>query len=158
MIIVGKRLFGKVDCVPGLFYIATTFLHVFYFPLIPLGSFIVLANSAQKNEYGDTAHMVIKTSFSVKSWLMAYIRGAMIGAIVISLAVVILTLAGALEGMQRYADDGSLWMVTIPIVVVAFILTYLSYKFCNASEKRARALGQIAGYTDEAVLRALGIR
>jgi hypothetical protein len=39
MIIVwGSRLYGKVDAVPGLFHVATRFGHIWYLPLIPMGS------------------------------------------------------------------------------------------------------------------------
>jgi hypothetical protein len=158
VIIIGKRFFGKVDCVPGLFYIATTFIHVFYFPIIPLGSCIVLANSRHTTRYGATAHMVFKTGFSFKSWLTAYVRGILIGATILSIAAAVMTYFDLLLGLKPYAENGSLWVVTGSIASISFGLTYLSYKFCKASEKRARALGKAAGFQDEAVLRAIGVR
>src|SRR4051812_35573400 len=37
----GSKLFGRVDRVPGFFYVATEFAHVWYFPLAPIRSVLV---------------------------------------------------------------------------------------------------------------------
>lgn len=44
----GTRLYGKVDEVPGLFHVATKFFHIWFLPLIPLGSHVVIEKSWNK--------------------------------------------------------------------------------------------------------------
>ena len=41
----GRKLFGRVDCVPGLFCVATEFYYVWSCPIVPLRSVIVVAES-----------------------------------------------------------------------------------------------------------------
>ena len=42
-IVWGARLLGKVDCVPGMFHVATMFAHLYYIPLIPMQSYVVFS-------------------------------------------------------------------------------------------------------------------
>lgn len=41
IVIWGNRLYGKVDQVPGRCHVATRFFHLYFIPLIPLGSYVV---------------------------------------------------------------------------------------------------------------------
>lgn len=67
LIVYGTRFYGKVRAC-GSSYLSTQFIHVWYVPLIPIGTHLVL----QENE--DGGHRTIKTPFSVKSMLAAYLR------------------------------------------------------------------------------------
>lgn len=40
-LIVGQRVCGRVDDVPGICHVATRFVHFYYVPLIPLSSWII---------------------------------------------------------------------------------------------------------------------
>jgi len=73
MIIFGTRYYGKVDEVPGLFHVATRFLHIWFIPLIPLGSILILAKS------GNSIHGA-KIPLSFKSILIAWLRAAVLAA------------------------------------------------------------------------------
>jgi hypothetical protein len=42
MFIVGARLYGKVDALPGLFFVKTRFLHVYWIPVVPRESYLLL--------------------------------------------------------------------------------------------------------------------
>lgn len=66
-IVFGTRLYGKVDEVPGLFHVATNFFHVWYLPLIPVGSVVVL-------DKRGGAFRGAKIDLSVKSVLVAWAR------------------------------------------------------------------------------------
>ena len=46
-IISGKGIYGKVDRVPGFFSIGTLFHHIYYLPLIPLKSYVLLKQSGK---------------------------------------------------------------------------------------------------------------
>src|SRR3954470_304932 len=78
VIIWGTTHAGKVDEVPGLFHVVTQFGHLYYIPLIPTGSYIVL----EKNSDGGFRGASIPISF--KSWLVAWLREACILGIVAS--------------------------------------------------------------------------
>lgn len=71
MIVYGTRHYGKVDRLgldaKGGPYVATRFAHVYFLPLIPLGSTLVLAESGNGVEG-------LKLSLSGKSVLFAYLR------------------------------------------------------------------------------------
>lgn len=79
MIVWGTRLFGKVDEVPETFYVATAFFHIWYVPLIPLGSHIVFRESSEGWEG-------VPIRLSLKSVTVAWVRGfAVLGAIVFTI-------------------------------------------------------------------------
>src|SRR4051812_36121775 len=85
-IVWGSKLMGKCDVVPGLFHVATKFGHVYYLPLIPTGSFAVLAQDG-------TSFRGVPVSMSFKSIMLAWARaitfllgiGFAIGAMVVGL-------------------------------------------------------------------------
>src|SRR5262249_36136559 len=89
IIIFGQRRSGKVDEIPGLCYVHTQFFHVYYVPLIPLMSYIVLAGSETGQGFRG-----VRTSLSFKSILVSWVRtaavlatiGGIIGAIVYGVA------------------------------------------------------------------------
>ena len=67
MIIYGTRHFGAVDEVPGLGCVKTRFFHIWFIPLIPLGSAFLT-----KEEWGSNEG--ISVAFSLKSVFMAWFR------------------------------------------------------------------------------------
>jgi hypothetical protein len=70
VLIVGKRLCGKVDRVPGLFYVSTMFFHIDYVPLVPVSSFLVFEGTEQGEQFRG---MQIK--MSGRSVLAGLLRG-----------------------------------------------------------------------------------
>ena len=70
-IICGRRLFGRVDQVPGTCYVATRFFHLYYVPLIPLSSWIINQGAEKTFDFREQ-----RIRLSVKSvvfgWLQAY--------------------------------------------------------------------------------------
>jgi hypothetical protein len=74
VLVFGTTLYGSVDRVPGLCYVATMFFHAFYLPLIPLGTMIVEEGSERGNIFERTVeakHMWL----CPKSVLAGYLRG-----------------------------------------------------------------------------------
>jgi len=65
-------MYGRVDEVPGLFYVATKFGHILRIPVIPLGSHIVV-DEAKDGWRG------MPIGLSWKSVLAAYLRGLFMG-------------------------------------------------------------------------------
>jgi hypothetical protein len=77
-------MFGKVDQVPMLGHVATSFLYVQFVPIIPLGSYLVL-------EDGQSA---VSVGFSPKSVLVAWTRAAL----------VVLAIGAGVSGIVAVAD------------------------------------------------------
>ena len=66
IVIYGTRYYGKVRAC-GRSFVGTQFLHIYFVPLIPLGTKLVL------EEVGNT-YRTIATSFSLKSMMAGYLR------------------------------------------------------------------------------------
>jgi hypothetical protein len=82
-IVWGSRLMGKVDVVPGLFHVATKFGHLYYIPLIPTGSFVVMSQT------GDDFRGV-PIGLSAKSILVAWLRaGLFVAAMIASCSILV---------------------------------------------------------------------
>jgi hypothetical protein len=83
VVIYGSRLMGKTDFVPGLFHVATRFGHIYYLPLIPMASYVVLGQSGE-NFRG------VPITLSAKSILLAWARAGLfvVGVIVSIVAAV----------------------------------------------------------------------
>ncbi len=62
----GTRLYGRTDVVPDLFRVQTKFAHMWFLPVIPLGSHLVMDSS--------DGPIGIPVSFSIKSWLLTWAR------------------------------------------------------------------------------------
>lgn len=67
MIVIGTRLFGGTDEVPGLFHVSTKFFHIDFLPLCPLTSYLVL-----KRRSGS--FQGVEMPLSGKSVALAYAR------------------------------------------------------------------------------------
>src|SRR2546422_392672 len=78
----GQRFFGKVDVVPGLCHVATRFFYVQFFPLVPLQSFILIAGKGEERG--------VPTSMSFKSVLVAWLRAALVLALLGGLVLMVI--------------------------------------------------------------------
>src|SRR5262245_22763382 len=86
----GTQMYGKVDKVPMLGHVATSFFYLQFVPLIPLGSYLVL-------EDGQGS---IGVGFSFKSLLVAWLRTALVfGAFGLMIAGIISAGDHSLGGM-----------------------------------------------------------
>jgi hypothetical protein len=138
IIIYGSKLYGKVDVVPGLFHVETKFGHLWYIPLIPLESFVVLGKS------GDGFNG-IKIPMSFKSILYAWLRA---GTLVAAIFATFITIS--------MFDSGSSAWVTPAIVGLSALATFCVLSFhkgsTHASRKRAYQIGEKIGITQEGLL------
>jgi hypothetical protein len=67
-LIAGTRACGKVDEVPGLFHVTTRFVHLYYVPLIPVGSFLLQPADERHGRPGEPLGL------NAKSIAFAYLR------------------------------------------------------------------------------------
>ncbi|HEY3445201.1 MAG TPA: hypothetical protein VGK67_02510 [Myxococcales bacterium] len=96
MLIFGKRLFGRVDEVQGVFYVAPLFGHLFYFPLVPLQTWLLVSGSEHfaGGAQGEWTASGIPIPTSAKSVLFGWARGFLLAA---AFASVPAALQGLLE-------------------------------------------------------------
>ena len=159
----GSRLYGKVDNVKGLFYVATKFGHFDYFPLFPAGSWIV-------TEKTGNGWRGVPIPVSFKSILMGWLRAVAVLAIVLGAVGMVAAIdemsnargtpARVLSGGRvipaRPGSNGPLIAATLSGAVIAgalFILIGSRYVpgLGKASPRRAEELGRMLGL-DEATL------
>src|SRR4051812_41297249 len=126
MIVVwGEKLYGKVDHVPGLFYVSTKFFYLQYLPLIPLGSVLVLDGSEKDNAYRGA-----KIGLSGKSVLFAWLRTALIVGMIVLLFVGIAGLAEKRQSVEMAA-------VGFGGIVGLGLVLWASYRFSRPGAERA---------------------
>ncbi|HET9618323.1 MAG TPA: hypothetical protein VFP74_14240 [Pseudolabrys sp.] len=142
MFVFGTTFFGKIQSVPGLFYVATKCFHIFFLPLIPLGTYFVFEGSARHDSKGgkDRISTLVKPMpFDIKTVLMAWLRVALILAIV-----------GAGTRMVAFGFS----IATIIVLVLAAASLHLSYVLSRADVEKAMELGQIGRFPNAIVARS----
>lgn len=129
----GTQLFGKVDKVPMLGHVATSFFYLQFVPLVPLGSYLVLEDGQEQ----------ISVGFSLKSLLIAWLRTAMVfGAGGLAIAGII-----TLSDSELPLAVGCLSLAGF--CVVGMIGSYYIPLVSSASYERAMALADQVGATAE---------
>lgn len=131
VIIYGTRFYGKVKAC-GSSFLATQFVHIYYVPLIPMGTQLVLEENAG-------SYKGIKSAFSLKSMFAAYMR--VWGPIAVIAAIAI-----GVGALDDFSDDGVAMAIvgTFTAVVVLALLagTILGFAVVgklSLDEKRKRA-------------------
>lgn len=131
VIVYGTRFYGKVNAC-GSSFLATQFFHIYYVPLIPIATQLILEENVGGSFKG------IKSTFSVKSMLAAYLRVWGPIAVIVAIAIGI----GALED---FGDDGLAMAVvgafTAVVVLAMLASTILGFAVMgklSLDEKRKR--------------------
>jgi hypothetical protein len=144
IIIWGNGLYGKVDHVPGLFYVASRFGHLYYIPLIPTESVLILDGSETSEGYRG-----VSIGLSFKSILFAWLRVALL------LFGVYGAVAGVIHLFMLFGGhpNANHWTAaqSIAFAVVGFGMLYASYRFSKASPHRALELGKRLGLEPEQI-------
>jgi hypothetical protein len=129
----GTQLYGKVDRVPMLGHVATSFFYLQFVPLIPLGSYLVL-------EDGQGS---ISVGFSFKSLLVTWLRTALVfGAFG-------LLIAGIVASGERSPAGMTVGFGGAILCVGAMVGSYYVPFIGNASYERAMALVDQIGVKPE---------
>ncbi len=129
----GIGLYGKVDHIPCLFYVATRFFYIQFIPLIPVGSYIVWDNGR-----GNSG---ISLGLSAKSVFFAWARLALLIGGSIAAIIAFLTGAEALAGQGHWLIPA----LEVLLSALLFYAFYASYRFARPGPARALALAQRAG-------------
>jgi hypothetical protein len=121
---VGSELYGAVDRIPGLCYVATKFDHVFFLPLLPAGTYIVWEGSEHEEGFQGK-----RVALSWKSMLIGYYRG-WVGA----LAVFLFAFQGMTTPMILGVDEHP---ATVIIFLVGLVVGITATLFVVSSRLRA---------------------
>jgi hypothetical protein len=142
LLIFGQGKYGKVDHVPNLFYVVTEFFHLYYVPLLPLRSYLVLDGSRP-----GAPTTTARISLSLKSMLVGWLRAAFVLAVVGGVIGGVIALVEYLSA----GHGGRLETVLIPwvIAVAGVVLYWLSRRATRAGLERALALGDQVGLPAE---------
>lgn len=137
---VGVSLYGKVDQVPGLFHVATQFIHVSFVPLIPKQSYVVMYGTEKGDKFEGCP-----IGFNTKSILFAWLRCfLLLGGIVAGVAAFLVA-----QRPARGPDGWHAYSLLFALAGLAFILLVLSYRVTNARPLRALELARRAGVSPE---------
>src|SRR5262245_60330158 len=125
---VGTHLYGKVDQVEGLFYVATKFLHLNFLPLVPLGSHLVFAGTEK-----DGGFRGVPLGWSFKSIAFTYLRLALLALLALGIT---LTVFFAIESAKPGGNwrDVEVWSTVLVVCALSF---WGSYRLTRASPWRA---------------------
>jgi hypothetical protein len=132
IIIWGSKLYGKTDEVPGLFHVATSFGHLWYIPLFPTASYLIL--DVESAQHG------IRIPLRWKSTLLGWGRpGTLITAVVAGIRAL---------SEHRDPEAGIIAACICGAAIVAHLVLNLSRGLRFATYERARALADIAGINE----------
>ena len=133
VIVYGTRFYGKVRAC-GRSFLGTQFFHIYYVPLIPIGTHLILEES------GDGSYKGIKTGFSMKSMLAAYLRVWGPIAVIIALCI-------GIAGIDDLEGDPLLMVIaaavtgiSVLLLLVGTILGWAVIGKLSADEKKQRAV------------------
>jgi len=136
IIISGVRFAGKVDAVPQVGHVATRFFHLYYVPLIPVGTFLV--TDEREDEFSG-----LPLPWSFKSILVGWLRTAGFLAFVPAIFLLV-------TGVTR--SDAARVGAGVLIILLAAAVLWFCYKLksiTTASYERAIDLASRLGLSPE---------
>jgi len=153
MVVCGARLYGFTDLVPGLFYVKTKFIHLMYFPLYPIATYIIFQEPEQRNGGGGGSRGLVSVEIpsSFKSQYLAWGRASLLFLTFYSgLASITVWLPdGWDEDQDKNQNEDNLYIPPFPRIMIAILFLVLSVSlwhlyyhksFNNASHERATEL------------------
>lgn len=146
----GSGLFGRTDKVGNLLYVGTNFIHLFFIPLIPLGSYVVRREHDEWDGFKG-----VRIRLSIKSILYAWARTAAI----ITIPVMLYRFYDASYGVGAIGRDpmySSSWdygpgWTGVLYIAGSLLALWLMRVTSVASNRRGIELAQMAGFQIERV-------
>ena len=138
IIIYGTRFYGKVKAA-GSSFLGTQFVHIYYVPLIPIGTHLILEESGG-------SYKGIKTAFSFKSMLAAYLRIWGPLAVLASIAIGIGALDDISDGLEMAVVGVFTGVVTLALLVGTVLAWAVLGKLSHDEKKQRAVYGLHLGY------------
>jgi hypothetical protein len=146
MVVIGASLFGKIYAIPGVCYVATRFLHIFYVPFVPTSSWIVFDEAnASFFSTGWQGHQLKRLHWG--SIVAAWVRSFLIVCAI--LFVIVTATVFLLDRPIGYTVGAG----TVVVLAVAGI--WLSYRLAKPTPDLLRRLFEQSGAPPDLVERAL---
>jgi hypothetical protein len=145
MIHFGTVLYGKVDEIPGLFYVKTKFFHLNFLPLLPMDSFVIHAFT----ETSDGLFRGRSLGRNARSVLTAYARALLF-------VVIGLSLAGTLVTGLLLCDGEQCWdylAAALLCLLGGAGLLYGTYRWARSDASRALKHAELLGISLEQLAR-----
>jgi hypothetical protein len=143
IVIHGSRLYGKVDQVPGLFYVATMFFYVQFIPLIPYQSFLILDSPKTAGQGRG-----VRIGLSGKSISFTWLRTAcLIGGVILACC----GLAAGVRWLDGRPGPGQQqeFLILTGLALACFLGFWASYRLAHARIPRALKLAAQGGIAPE---------
>jgi hypothetical protein len=134
----GSRLYGRTDAVPELFHVATQFLHVWFIPICPKQSYIVL------EETGD-GFRGVPIGDDRKSILIGYARSWSFLSVIGCIAWMGIAFADVSDSDASSREKGLASLATFCFVFLAFLSCYANCIHQYADYDRAMELARKLG-------------
>lgn len=138
MLIFGTRHMGKVDEVPGYFYVATRCRHLWYLPLVPLDSWVIVDGTRRFNVTGGEWTSAGVRLPSIRWWsvVAAWLRWFFVCIALVSGVTGLVALLDVLfDGANARGP-----LLRIGVAAGALVALAVSYRVSRASHSRAQAL------------------
>jgi len=141
MLLYGRRLYGKIDHVPGRLYVATLFVHAWLIPFFPIQTYIVFEGTESKGLFRATFQGV-PIGFDFTSIFLAYLRAVLLLA---SLGLTPIGLMSLLIVTDPSISRSSLLTIILLGIVGlgCFVVYGFSYSGLQATPARAKELMQL---------------
>jgi hypothetical protein len=146
MLHIGEHIYGVVDQVPGVMHVGTRIVHFNFLPCVPVGSVVVV----DKGVVGEKT--IIKTRFSPKSVLYAYLRLSLLWGSLLLLAIGFI--AFDIEKMRAnnnppppWFQSPGLWMMVLSLLCL--FAWWYSHRLTHARYARAIELADLIGLDRE---------
>ena len=133
VIVYGTRFYGKVRAC-GRSFLGTQFLHIYYVPLIPIGTHLIL------EEHGDGSYKGIKSAFSFKSMMAAYLRVWGPLAVIAAVCIGIAAIDDVSDEPLAMALVGGFTGVVVLALLIGTILGWAVIGKLSIEEKKQRAV------------------
>jgi hypothetical protein len=150
IVIFGRRLAGTVDRVGNLLYVRTQFLHVYWIPLVPLESYVILAGSESGNGFKG-----VRTRLALKSVLFGWLRTALVFGVIGSVVGAVFCAFDFARDQDPLTLGGVIFCLALAAGCVLFY--WLSVRLAHASYDRAMQIAEQLGIKPEVIDQCYGI-
>jgi len=141
----GTGLFGKVEVVPGVCYVATSFFHVNFIPLVPTESWVIIAGSEKVGLLRSEWNGFELSTISVDSVVVSWLRFVMF----------VLCAALGFVGAARLETEPNEGVAFLALAVASAIGFFVSYRMSRATHESLRKVTADAAFPADFARKAL---